>query len=224
MLYLRLVDLKLNYLRHVHLRHVFLSLVCARHAAVSCVGVHSFEFSALSACVCWLNQDQEQEGNCRVLARPKNTADARNVSKALRAEVSTLVAADFLHTNMDMVAKSYSQAMLAVLKLTSRPTKKVLQKASALAFPGDTGEETVAFGKDMYKAFAHCQAKAKSSISEKKLPREVWRVAQAVQRGNRPHLPKAFKSRLSALPKSKAKLPSLAQRRVTRLLTRQWPQ
>ena len=67
-------------------------------------------------------------------ARAKNTASTDEIRKLLKAELDGLGATKFMTTNMDKLVADYVVFMAALIKLTLRPSKKMLEAAAKAAF------------------------------------------------------------------------------------------
>ena len=71
-------------------------------------------------------------------ARARNTASADEIRKLLKAELDGLDATKFMTTNMDKLVADYVVFMVALIKLTLRPSKKMLEAAAKAAFSKST--------------------------------------------------------------------------------------
>ena len=114
-------------------------------------------------------------------ARAKNTASTDEIRKLLKAELDGLDATKFMTTNMDKLVADYVVFMVALIKLTLRPSKKMLEAAAKAAFSKSTEQECERFASAICRGIQYCRKKVASMTSGKKLDPGVKTVCRTLQ-------------------------------------------
>ena len=69
--------------------------------------------------------------------RAKNTATQEQLYKVVKSELNSLDSQEFLRCNVEQVVANYKDLLLAILPLTLRPPKIMLEQAAAKTFSKD---------------------------------------------------------------------------------------
>ena len=67
--------------------------------------------------------------------RARNTATQEQLYKVVKSELNSLDSQEFLRCNVEQVVANYKDLLLAILPLTLRPPKIMLEQAAAKLFP-----------------------------------------------------------------------------------------
>ena len=113
------------------------------------------------------------------MARAKNEASAKEVAKTLRGCMpSGLSRSKLTEVDIEQFIDHHKEVLVDLLKVTMRPTKKVLQKAAAMAWDVCSAAEAEMFASRLVAAFSYCRAKDAQSTSCKKLSPSVAAVVK----------------------------------------------
>ena len=112
--------------------------------------------------------------------RLRNTAAPKDIAKALRAEIPEGLAGVTLDEDLGHLCDQFKDAMLAILRLSRKPTKLVLKEAASLAWANCDSQISNHFGERLYAAFLHCRAKKKNSITGERLSEGVRAIVRAM--------------------------------------------
>lgn len=130
-------------------------------------------------------------------ARARNTASADEIRKLLKAELDGLDATKFMTTNMDKLVADYVVFMVALIKLTLRPSKKMLEAAAKAAFSKSTEQECERFASAICRGIQYCRKKVASMTSGKKLDPGVKTVCRTLVKAAAASSPSPKKRRKS---------------------------
>ena len=130
-------------------------------------------------------------------ARAKNTASTDEIRKLLKAELDGLDATKFMTTNMDKLVADYVVFMVALIKLTLRPSKKMLEAAAKAAFSKSTEQECERFASAICRGIQYCRKKVASMTSGKKLDPGVKTVCRTLVKAAAASSPSPKKRRKS---------------------------
>ena len=67
--------------------------------------------------------------------RARNTATQEQLYKVVKSELNSLDSQEFLRCNVEQFVANYKDLLLAILPLTLRPPKIMLEQAAAKLFP-----------------------------------------------------------------------------------------
>ena len=133
--------------------------------------------------------------------RSRNLLDATAYSKLLKANVSRLVEADFLHTDMDVICQNYRNFLVDVAQQTQRVAKQPLRMGAQHAFEKSKASECEAFAEKIVRAVQYCNEKSKSATSCSKLAKGTADIVKILIR----HRKNKEKERKSRTPKKSTK-------------------
>jgi hypothetical protein len=111
--------------------------------------------------------------------RVKNSASAGDVAKVLRGSMATLRDEKFASADMNFIIEQNCETLVDLLKLTSRPTAKLVADGARLAFNCDLSSGRL-FGERMAAAVSHCRTKKNQMTTGKKLPASLLKVISAL--------------------------------------------
>ena len=74
------------------------------------------------------------------MSRVKNTATAHDISKVIRANMTSIDCRRMSNPNLDEVAESYEEFLCELVRLTTRSNAKVVAQGATLAFGGSDQE------------------------------------------------------------------------------------
>lgn len=115
--------------------------------------------------------------------RVANVATPKQVGKVLKANITSIRAADYLQEQIEDVIKTYESFLTDLLELTPRPTKPVLIQAVDYAYDSQqlTVSEVEAWSSRMIACITFCAGKAQSTVTGKKLDKHVWNVVRVLK-------------------------------------------
>ena len=115
--------------------------------------------------------------------RVANVATPKQVGKVLKANITSIRAADYLQEQIEDVIKTYESFLTDLLELTPRPTKPVLVQAVDYAYDSQqlTVSEVEAWSSRMIACITFCAGKAQSTSTGKKLDKHVWNVVRVLK-------------------------------------------
>ena len=109
--------------------------------------------------------------------RARNTAEPLQLVKVFRSELPHgFDERKFMVADVEVVVGQHFEMMISILRLTPRPTEKLLSTSMQQAFPKESPAEVKACSDRLGAAFAHCRLKMKQSTSGVKLPAGVKEV------------------------------------------------
>jgi hypothetical protein len=111
--------------------------------------------------------------------RVKNSASAGDVAKVLRGSMATLRDEKFASADMNFIIEQNCETLVDLLKLTSRPTAKLVADGARLAFNCELSSGKL-FGERMAAAVSHCRTKKNQMTTGKKLPASLLKVISAL--------------------------------------------
>lgn len=118
-------------------------------------------------------------------SRARNSASAGDVAKLIRGElVKGLEQDKYMLIDVDAVCDHYTAFLCSVLRITPRPTAKLIEEAAQIAFKCPL-PEAQAFGARMNQCVVYCRNKAKSMSSGSKLSSGVRAIVKQLQTGVR---------------------------------------
>ena len=123
--------------------------------------------------------------------RVKNTASAGDVAKVLRGSMASLRDDKFASGDMNFIIEQNSETLVDLLKLTSRPTAKLVADGARLAFNCELSSGKL-FGERMAAAVSHCRTKKNQMTTGKKLSASLLKVIKAL--GGNSQSPSPIKS------------------------------
>ena len=112
-------------------------------------------------------------------SRVKNTASAADVAKVLRGSMASLRDDKFASADMNFIIEQNSETLVDLLKLTQRPTAKLVADGARLAFNCEASSGKL-FGERMAAAVSHCRTKKNQMTTGKKLPDSLLKVIKAL--------------------------------------------
>ena len=101
------------------------------------------------------------------MSRARNSASADDVAKVLRGSMAHLDDSTLVGDSEQLVEK-HVEVMANLLKITQRPTQRVLAQGARLAFKVEEGLAK-RFGERLAWAFSYIRGKKKSATSGRKL-------------------------------------------------------
>jgi hypothetical protein len=111
--------------------------------------------------------------------RVKNSASAGDVAKVLRGSMATLRDEKFASADMNFIIEQNCETLVDLLKLTSRPTAKLVADGARLAFNCELSSGKL-FGERMAAAVSHCRTKKNQMTTGRKLPASLLKVISAL--------------------------------------------
>ena len=118
------------------------------------------------------------------MSRVKNTATAHDISKVIRANMTSIDCRRISNPCLDEVSESYEEFLCELVRLTTRPNAKVVAQGATLAF-GGSDQEAAFFGQRIHAAVTYCRTKGKGSTSGAKLNRSVRKIWSYIKACNR---------------------------------------
>ncbi|CAE7737313.1 Ank3 [Symbiodinium sp. CCMP2592] len=109
---------------------------------------------------------------------------AMQVGKLLKAELDGLDATKFMTTDMDKLVADCVVFMVALVKLTLRPSKKMLEAAAKAAFSKPTEQDCEKFASAICRGIQYCRKKVSSMTSGKKLDPDVNTLCRTLVKGH----------------------------------------
>ena len=113
-------------------------------------------------------------------SRAKDTLEARDYSKLLRANVSELLASEYNVIDLVKIVTAYRDFLCDVAEKTSRVNEQPLREGAMHAFEIKRGEAEV-FAERVSKAFRMCVEKSRHAVSGKRLVPSVLSVVKVLQ-------------------------------------------
>jgi hypothetical protein len=114
-----------------------------------------------------------------MLSRVKNTATAGDVAKVLRANMVSLRDDKFASADINFVIQEHCETLVDLLKLTDRPTARLVADGARLAFNCEVTTGKM-FGERMAAAISFCRTKKSQMTSGKKLQGTLLKVINAL--------------------------------------------